>query len=54
MNFLSVFSRIFDGIITTMFNIQFLGISLFEYSCGLSFIALGIAVFQKFFAGDHK
>lgn len=51
---LNVFKRVFDGIVDTMSSIEFLGITLWDYSVGLSILALGIAVFLRFFIGDHK
>ena len=51
---LDIFSQIFQGIYSTMSDIKFLGISLWDYSIGLSVMALGIAVFLRLFVGDHK
>lgn len=54
MDFLDTFASIFSGIINTMNNISFMGLTLFQYSIGLSVLALGIFVFQRLFLGDHK
>lgn len=54
MDFLSVFSNIFSGIIHVMNDISFMGITLLQYSIGLSVLALGIFVFMRLFIGDHK
>lgn len=54
MDFLSVFSVIFSGIVDVMCGISFMGITLFQFSVGLSVLALGIYVFMRLFIGDHK
>jgi len=54
MDFLSVFTSLFAGIVDTMKNISFMGITLFDFSIGLSVLALAIAVFLRLFLGDHN
>lgn len=54
MDFLAVFRNIFAGIIQVMSDISFMGITLLDYSIGLSVLALGIFVFMRLFIGDHK
>lgn len=51
---LDVFSALFSGIVDTMSSIEFLGITLWQYSIGLSILALAIALFLRLFIGDHK
>lgn len=51
---LDVFRNVFDGIVNTMSDIRILGVTLWDFSIGISILALAIAVFLRFFLGDHK
>lgn len=51
---LDLFSKVFYGIVSAMSEIEFLGINLWQYSIGLSILALAIALFLRLFIGDHK
>lgn len=51
---LDTFRNVFDGIVNTMSGIHFFGLSLWDYSIGISILALSIAVFLRFFLDDHK
>lgn len=48
-------AAVFRGIVYTMSGVHFLGISLWDYSVGLSVLALCIGAYRSFFgSGDSR
>ncbi len=54
MDFFLIFRQVFNGIVDCMFNIEFMGLTLLQYSVGLSVLGLSIGVFYRLFLSDHK